>query len=359
MAPSAITDTPAPNGAKQAAQKDLPSPIHPSMIPRLDQDFIEYYNAYIAVKPVTHQVSMEDVRKYPKLYAASWAKDFTFEPFVNDIEIPGPDGNIIKARCYTPDPRTSPYGDGPYPIHINVHGGGFIFGDLTGDAELCMLVRDRVGIMVLDIDYRLSPEHVWYKGHADVWAAFKWVREQGKTINANIDSISMGGISAGGQITAVCQQLARNEGYQLKLALLAVPSVDEFISLKQPSDSPYPSYQENALSPCLSWKRIAYCGEVINSALHKDGDVVRPEFWHSPIRGDLGGLCRTFIATADCDPLRDEGEAYGTKLAASGVHVTMRRYMGVPHPFMHMLLISKGQEYVKDICAQLKIAHSL
>lgn len=122
MAPSAITDTPAPTGAKQAAQKDLPSPIHPSMIPRLDQDFIEYYNAYIAVKPVTHHVSMEDVRKYPKLYAASWAKDFTFEPFVNDIEIPGPDGNSIKTRCYTPDPRISPYGDGPYPIHINVHG---------------------------------------------------------------------------------------------------------------------------------------------------------------------------------------------------------------------------------------------
>lgn len=184
MAPS-VTEV-IPSEEFKTAKKptsELPNPIHPSMLDRLDQDFIDFYNTYIAIKPTTHEVSLDDVRKFPKKYAASWYKDFTYESFVNDIEIPGPDGNIIKARCYTPDSRTSPYGSGPYPVHINIHGetqnlfslsiltssavnqsssnnqegGGFIFGDLTGDAELCMLVRDRVGILVVDVDYRLSP----------------------------------------------------------------------------------------------------------------------------------------------------------------------------------------------------------
>lgn len=139
---------------------------------------------------------------------------------------------------------------------------------------------------------------------------------------------------------------------------MAVPSVSVFHTLQHPSDSPYSSYSENALAPCLGWKRIKYCSDTITSALHKD-DKVRPEFWDSPIKGNLKGVCRTFIATADCDPLRDEGEAYGHKLAAAGVPTTIRRYMGVPHPFMHMLTVRKGQEYVKDICAQLKMAHSM
>lgn len=139
-----------------------------------------------------------------------------------------------------------------------------------------------------------------------------------------------------------------------------MPCVEEFISLEKPSDSPYQSYVDNEKAPCLSWKRIAFCRDVMKLALDKfEDDKPRAEFWQSPIRGELNGVCRTFIATADCDPLRDEGEAYGHKLAASGVSTTLRRYMGVPHPFMHMLNIKQGQEYVRDICAHLRMSHDM
>lgn len=125
------------------------------------------------------------------------------------------------------------------------------------------------------------------------------------------------------------------------------------------SDSPYPSFVENEVAPCLNWARMAY---FMGHCVPKDGRERaeiegKPLFHRSPVDGDLRGVCDTFIATAECDPLRDEGEAYGQKLVEAGVRVTTRRYTGVPHPFMHMMLIKKAQMYAADICSELKRAH--
>ncbi|PNY25178.1 AB hydrolase superfamily protein [Tolypocladium capitatum] len=81
-------------------------------------------------------------------------------------------------------------------------------------------------------------------------------------------------------------------------------------------------------------------------------------FHRSPTDGDLSGVYNTFIATAECDPLRDEGEACGLRLVEASVRVTARRYTGMPHPFMHMILIEKAQMYATDICSELRRIHA-
>ncbi len=48
----------------------------------------------------------------------------------------------------------------------------------------------------------------------------------------------------------------------------------------------------------------------------------------------LAGLPATLIITADRDPLRDQGEAFGHHLASAGVPVTTTRYNGVMHGFL-------------------------
>lgn len=101
---------------------DLPSALPAEFLDRLDDDFIDYYNKYMAINPPTHNVSIEDIRATPKKFASPWCKDFTYEPFVNDIQLTSLDGHEYTARVYQPDPRTSPFKDGPYPIHINFHG---------------------------------------------------------------------------------------------------------------------------------------------------------------------------------------------------------------------------------------------
>lgn len=182
----------------------------------------------------------------------------------------------------------------------------------------------------------------------------------GAEVNAQPDSISIGGISAGGQIGAVVQQLARDAAVPLKFAFLGVPVTSSHTHYKKASDSEFPSFVENEFAPCLNWARISFFKE--NSQMKEaDEEAERaalPEFYSSPINGKLEGICDTFIGTASADPLRDEGELYGHRLIAAGVKTTVRRYSGVPHPFMHMP-IKKAEVYMNDICEALRSAHGI
>lgn len=108
--------------ASHKKQVELPNPIHPSFIDLMDEDFVNYYNQYMAINPATHGVTIEDIRATPKKYANPWCRDFSYEPFVNDIQLTSDDSHKFATRCYAPDPRTSPFGAGPYPIYINFHG---------------------------------------------------------------------------------------------------------------------------------------------------------------------------------------------------------------------------------------------
>ncbi|KAI8658793.1 Abhydrolase-3 domain-containing protein [Fusarium keratoplasticum] len=355
MAPALTTKTPSNTSSAHALQ----NPIDPSFLDRLDKDFIEYYNLHLTNKPATHSVSIADIRTNPKKYASPWCRDFSNEPFVKDIKIKSDDGHEITARCYHPDASKSPFGRGPYPVHINFHGGGFTFGDLTGDAELCMEWRNRLGIMVIDVNYRHCPENAFGKGHDDAWAAIRWVHRHGSEINIRPDSISIGGISAGGTLSAVAQQLARDHGLPLKLAVLAVPCTVIHDTPTTPEESPFASFAENALAPCLNWKRIVYFRDhwAPTTEEERAAFFARGEAFLSPLKGDLTGVCDTFVCTAGCDPLRDEGEQYGRRLVESGVKTTVRRYTGVPHPFMHMAGVRKAQMFMDDVTAELKRVH--
>jgi acetyl esterase/lipase len=159
--------------SSMSATLDLPNPLHPSFVDRLDEDFVKYYNKNIAIKPATHNIDLAEVRQNPKKFAWPWCKDYSDLPFVKDIKIASADGFEFTVRIYHPDSER--FGSGPYPVHINFHGracnlffspehcltcclgGGFCFGDLTSEAEWCMVVRNEVGVIVVDVDYRLTP----------------------------------------------------------------------------------------------------------------------------------------------------------------------------------------------------------
>jgi acetyl esterase/lipase len=139
-------------------------------------------------------------------------------------------------------------------------------------------------------------------------------------------------------------------------AVLAVPAVTSHAAYLKASDAPWPSCSENEFAPCLNWARILYFRD------YSSPDGLKGEVAHivrQPLDGNLHGVCPTIVLTAACDPIRDEGEAYAQKLIKEGVLTTVRRYSGVPHPFMHMSPIKKAQMYVEDVCAALKAAHGL
>ena len=98
----------------------LISPLNPDIEKRLDPEFVSYYNKYIAIKPGTHTIPIEEIRANPAKYAGPWCKDLTGSPGVKNFTIPSTDAHEVKVRSYSPVDEK--FGKGPYPIHINFHG---------------------------------------------------------------------------------------------------------------------------------------------------------------------------------------------------------------------------------------------
>lgn len=341
-----------------ADQEDILIPIDPSMEPLLDPEFVAYYNKNIGPKPPTHLVPLSEVRANPEKWRGWWCVDLTGQPGVKNLRIPSKDGYPIPLRTYSPDP--SKYGPGPYPVHINYHGGGYVFGDLTVDALWSTKLRDRVGVLVVDVDYRLCPENIFGKCIEDGWAALTWVHEKGgPKLNIKPDSISMGGISAGGGLACTLQHMARDAGIPLKLALLSVPTTDFTTYFPFPDGhKPFPSVAALAKAPSLGADRLEFFQQMVFAKEHQEEILKTPLFWRAPLHAtNFNDLCDAFVATAQCDPLVDEGEAYGRKIVEAGGKVTFKRYLGMPHPFMHMGLTASGK-YDDDLTAALRLAHA-
>lgn len=141
----------------------------------------------------------------------------------------------------------------------------------------------------------------------------------------------------------------------------SVPGASNCLSYKYYTESPFPSFRDFYRGPILAWAGIKWFGEF---SMPKDQvpelRKMWPDWWFSTLRApNWDGLCPAFIRTGECDPLRDEGEAYGMKLIAGGNKVTIKRYRGSVHTFMYWNELARKKEYDEDAIIALKNAHGL
>ncbi|OBK11253.1 alpha/beta hydrolase [Mycobacterium asiaticum] len=240
---------------------------------------------------------------------------------VEDRTIAGP-GGPIDIRIYWPP--TASEQNNPAPVVLFFHGGGFVMGDLDthdGTSRQHCVGADAI---VVSVDYRLAPEHPYPAAVEDAWAATRWVAEHGPEIGADSSRIAVAGDSAGGTISAVIAQLARDEGAPpIAFQLLWYPS-----TMWDPS---LPSFSENATAQILDARAIAdfsrwYAGEV---------DMSNPPAGMAPGRAEsLAGLPAAYIAVAGYDPLRDDGIRYGELLAAAGVSTEVHNAETMVHGYL-------------------------
>lgn len=238
-------------------------------------------------------------------------------PRVEAFEIPAGDGTPLPARFYAP-------ADGPLPVLLYFHGGGFTIGSVASHDTLCRTLARQAGCAVVSLAYRLAPEHRFPTAVHDAWDALQWLAREGRAaLGVDTMRIAVGGDSAGGTLAAVCAVLARDAKLPLRLQLLFYPGCA--------GRQERPSHTRYHQGLILEQAHIEYFFG------HYIADAERDDWRFAPLNApDVDDVAPAWFGLAECDPLVDDGIAYADKLRAAGVPVALEIYRGVTHEFIKM-----------------------
>lgn len=278
-----------------------------------------------AKRPQLHEMSAQQARasyekSAPILEIAS-APMFS----VDDLRVPTRDGATIRARLYFP---VEPGWAEPVPALVYYHGGGFTVGSVDTHDALCRMFARDGRCAVLSVDYRLAPEHKFPTAVEDAFDALRWLYAHAAEYGIDENRLAVGGDSAGGTLATVCAVLARDADIELALQLLIYPGT---------------SGHQQTESHARLGNGFLLSGETIQWFFdHYVRDKSDRDDWRfAPLDGQrnapaFGGLAPAWIATAEYDPLSDEGESYAEKLRAADNLVMLLRYPGMIHEFFKM-----------------------
>lgn len=243
-----------------------------------------------------------------------------------EIRIPGPSG-ALRARVFAP--RS---GGAPCPVLLYIHGGGFVVMSPESHAKLTKQLALGAGVLVVSLEYRLSPEAPYPGPLDDCVAAFRWLRKHARELGGDPARIAVGGDSAGGNLTAATtlRLLAAREAPP-EAALLICPWTD-------------------LANATPSFRRLGPDDAVIDDGImefFRHSYAPKPEQWAdpfvSPLRADLRGFPPACVIVGEIDPLLDDGVRFAERLNAAGASAELHRYAGMPHDFMLFLPIEESQ----------------
>jgi acetyl esterase/lipase len=234
---------------------------------------------------------------------------------VRDTTAPGRAGEV-PMRIYRP---ASP---APRPLTLYAHGGGWVTGSLDSHDKLCRILANRLGSVVVAVDYRLAPEHAYPAALDDVAAVWRWVRGNAWALGADGTRFVAAGDSSGGNlVAALTLRLKREHAPQPGLQLLLYPALDATCSRG--------SYREFATGYNLTGSQMAWYWDTYRFG----ADANQPEL--SPLHAtELADLPPAVIAVASADVLRDDGLDYARRLEAAGVAARLVECTGTIHGFL-------------------------
>ena len=234
-------------------------------------------------------------------------------------------------------------------VVLYLHGGGYVLGSVQSHRVLLEVLAKAVNCRVAALNYRLAPEAPFPAAVDDVIAAATHIRANAGQYGMDPDKLAIGGDSAGGNLSAiVCNHFAAQGDAPLALQLLIYPATDNTIETE--------SRRELTEGITLDRKTLDYFFEGYVGGLDVDGSDPRLNPAKAP---GFTGVTPAHIVTAQYDPLRDEGKAYGDLLAAAGVAVSYRCYDGLMHNFiMQTAVVSAAKSAVDDMAAALSQAFS-
>ena len=239
---------------------------------------------------------------------------------ITNASFAGRDGNNLTVKVYTPK------GDGPFPVLVYYHGGGWVVGSpLAGnpyDAS-CRGLCNMAHCVVAEVDYRLAPENPYPAAVNDGYDALKYVQMHPDSFKGN-GKVAVLGESAGGNLAVAVSLMAKDLGTPLPVAIVSVYPVGGWYT-----DTA--SARDNMMTlpldtPSLTWFYEKYVpSSADRSARYFDIN-----------KADLHGLPPTTVITDSIDPLHDDGVMLRDALQAAGNNPRYMNYDGVTHEFFGM-----------------------
>ncbi|MBB6235929.1 acetyl esterase/lipase [Pedobacter sp. AK013] len=241
----------------------------------------------------------------------------------------------IHLRIYRPKE-----GNGPYPLIVYYHGGGFVIANLDVYNASAQALAEHVGAIVVSVAYRLAPENKFPTAHNDAFTAYEWAVKNAVDLKADPAKIAVVGESSGGNLAANVSIMARDKHIMLPVhEVLIYPIAQADMNTKS-----YNMYENSKPlnKAMMNWFMEKYLNTTIEA---QDPKI-------SLINANLKGLPPTTIITAEIDPLHDDGVMLADKLKAAGVKVDSKNYDGVTHEFFGMVPLvpeaKAAQAYAAD-----------
>jgi acetyl esterase len=277
------------------------------------------------------------------------------DPVAAFIE-PGPDVSVetdvvavdlppgeIPVEIYRDKRPPNERGPAPRGGLVVYHGGGWCLGSMEESEIRSRFFAAEAGVVVVNVGYRLAPEHPFPTPLEDCYRALVWTAEHADRLGIDPARIGVGGDSAGANLAAAVSLLARDRGGPpIRFQLLEIPGLD--LTLSSPSVQRYPT------GYVLEAEGIRWCVQTYLAG-HDAADPLA-----SPLLAeDLSGLPPAYIACAECDPLSDDGRRYAERLAAHDVPVEHRQYEGQVHS-SHALtgLLPTARVWRDDVVAAVR-----
>lgn len=263
----------------------------------------------------SHREIMAKTRVVPEDYAAYLDKVTRTKHIIDVPEVK------VPVACYVSVAKEKMDN---CPILINMHGGGFYGPQNIDDDMFCAHVAARIGGIVVDIDYALTPEHIFPVALEQTYAVAKWVFENCEAWGGNPALVMIGGHSAGGTLAAAAALKAAELGeFNFRLQILDYAAIDfyEHPDVKIQADAGgMPQERSKAFT------RL-YVGGDMNLTR---SPFVSPVFATDEL---LSLVAPALIISALNCPMRASNEEYGIRMAKLGVEVQMKRFVNSRHGF--------------------------
>lgn len=301
------------------------------------------------MRAILHALSYQNIEVEKSRRLADLKKLDAMKIFIKKLDVQVYNGeHEVPMRLYFPSEQAmkEEWEKGhALPLILFFHGGGWVTDSVENYDRVCSRMAQSTGRIVVSVEYRLAPEYRFPTGLADCYVAAKALYTEQIIPFIDPDKITIMGDSAGGNLAAAVSLLARERGeFMPRRQILIYPALNNCYT----EESPYKSVQENGSDYLLTSGKME---DYLSLYQRTPEDRNNPYF--APILAeDLSNMPETLILTAELDPLRDEGEAFGEKLKAAGNYVEVHRIPEAFHGFfalgIRFLHVQESFTYMKE-----------